>query len=497
MLEYDAYVKEQRAAREQGVAQPDGLSERRQSTASVITAASQLREDTSTGLRPSTPPSPAASIPLPPSPTVGNSPTRQPALSKDRDLERLRKATSTATTSPRKEYLNRIFQHGDELELDPLTAPAFQYSTPAPSKTKSTLDRGSETDEASRIDQDADVSRMPTSFATPPRPYQGIRHKRNQLQTPLRPEDLPDLPPPPEFPELPIHVGSASAAKSKGRAGSVDRDFTFPTSSSAVSEGPEPKTPRPPGAWDNSTVASSWPKESRTPPETHLGSGSKGASITGTQTPAPPGSWAVKSEVTPIFDDSNAPMVEDDNSQLQTPAPPGVWPSAVAAPSANNSLKKGILKVRFDETSVASWNELQRMTGDTDPSELDNSFTLGHEKVRKSIPGRFLSTSKAEAAQVLSASSGSKTGSRTQQHTKSPSGSVRKRKSRLRMVDEFGNALDEQPAIEEDGEDENEMPRSESPSHDDDLPATSEEIRGLRRVARALPHIAREFADER
>jgi len=52
-------------------------------------------------------------------------------------------------------------------------------------------------------------------------------------------------------------------------------------------------------------------------------------------------------------------MVYDNNVQLtdgsimRTSAPPGGW-SSFAALNVNNSLKKGILKVCFDETSVAS-----------------------------------------------------------------------------------------------------------------------------------------------
>jgi hypothetical protein len=66
------------------------------------------------------------------------------------------------------------------------------------------------------------------------------------------------------------------------------------------------------------------------------------------------------------------------------------------------------------------------------------------------------------------------------------------------MAEESDNALEEQPAMEdvEDLED-NEIPRTESPMHKDDFPATSEEIRGLRRVARVVPQIASEFAEER
>lgn len=182
-----------------------------------------------------------------------------------------------------------------------------------------------------------------------------------------------------------------------------------------------------------------------------------------------------------------------DGSIMRTPAPPGGW-SSFAAPNVNNSLKKGILKVRFDETSVASWNKLQRVSGDNGEPE-PNSFPLGHEKVRKALPGRFLSSPNAEAAQGLSAASSSKPGRRNERDAGSPSGSVRKRKSRLRMVDEFGNALPDQPATEDNEEDE--MPPNDSPLQDDDLPATLEEIRGLRRVARAVPHIAKELADDR
>jgi hypothetical protein len=440
--------------------------------------------------RPSTPPSSAASIPLPPSPTVGSSPTKHPMFSKDRDLERLRKATATANVSPKKDT---IFQQGDEAEPNSKTALTFEYSKPAPSTLRSTSmtpDDDSELDGPSRIDPGIDVSRTSMSFDTPPRSRRSIRHKRNQFQTPP-PEDLPDLPP---RPESPIHVRSTPAAKGEGRTGSLDKEFSFPPG--PVSESLDLKTPTPPGAWNNDTVVF---HDSRTPsPDTPARRDPQRMPFAGVQTPAPPGSWA-----TPTSDDRSVPEVHDDNAQLdgqpstmRTPAPPGAWSSASTAPSANNSLKKGILKVRFDETSVASWNELQRIAGDEDASELGNSFALGHEKVRKPLPGRFHSTSEAQGAQGPSSASSSKAGHQNEQNAQSPGGSARKRKSRLRMVDEFGNALEEQPAME-DGEEDDEMPQTESLLHDDDLPATSEEIRGLRRVARTVPQIARDFAEER
>lgn len=469
------------------------------STSSAVRTASQQLESPSASNstieavpRPYTPPLPAASTPLPPSPTVDGSPTKQPLFSKDRDLERLRKATVTATTSPRKNHQNRTSQAGGDAEPHSHAASVFESRKPVPSTSKSlslTSDEDSELDEPSRIDPDADVSRTSMSLDTPLHPRRGIRHMRHQFRTPPRPEDLP---PPPEFPELPNHV--RGILEGEERAGLLDKEFSFPTRSDRVSKSLGPKTPTPPGAWGNGAAV---PQDSRiASPETPVGKDPQRIPLTDAKTPAPPGSWAI-----PISDEGGAPTTQDDNAQLegqpsamQTPAPPGAWSSAATAPSASNSLKKGILKVRFDETSVASWNELQRTAGDEGAPEFDNSFTFGHEKVRKPLPGRFHTTSQAQGTQGSSTSS--RAGHQTEQNPKSPSNSVRKRKSRLRMVDEFGNALEEQPATE-DGEEDEEVPHTESPLHDDDLPATSEEIRGLRRVARAVPQISREFGDER
>jgi len=119
-------MKEQRATREQSFTQSEHLKEPYLSTGPAIPASLHRREDTSvSGPHPSTPPSPATSIPLPPSPTAGDSPTRQPIFSKDRDLERLRKATKTAIASPRKDHQNKIFQ-GDETEPNSATVSAFE-----------------------------------------------------------------------------------------------------------------------------------------------------------------------------------------------------------------------------------------------------------------------------------------------------------------------------------------------------------------------------------
>ena len=379
--------------------------------------------DTST-IETFTPPSPAFSILLPPSATVGNSPVEQPPFSKDRDLERLRKATTTATASPRRDRQNGNFQQSGEAEPDPKAAP-FKHVPLASGPLSPEED--SELDEPSRVGQG-----LSTSFVTPPRPHQGTRHKHNQFQTPPpRLDDLPKLPPPLESPDSLNDAHDSPTAK--------DKEFSFPPGSlNEINGSLGPKTPRPPGARNNGTAAPPTPDSL----ETRVEGGPRGI-----QTPASPGSWAIKLDATPAPDNMSMPLADGDNAQLtngleetsgamRTPAPPGVWSSAA---SASNSLKKGILNVQFDKTSVASWNKLQR----DDASECGNSFAFTGEK-----------------------------------------------------ADEFGNALKEQPALE-DSEETGEFPPSTTPFHDDDLPATPEEIRGLRRVARAVPRIASEFADER
>jgi hypothetical protein len=62
------------------------------------------------------------------------------------------------------------------------------------------------------------------------------------------------------------------------------------------------------------------------------------------------------------------------------------------------------------------------------------------------------------------------------------------------MVDEFGNEIGEQEAPLDEQKDPIEV---KGELVDDDAPHTAEELRGLRRVARALPQLAQEFAEER
>lgn len=585
-LEYDAFLKSQKEAREQ---QRESVSQAPEDNSQ--SASSSLRSSHSSPSkfrpiqRPSTPPSPASSVPLPPSPTVANSPSKQKALSSERDLERFRKGTTTATTSPRKNRRPNFFRHDEDDEEEQEDArqqeqvqSSSRESTPTRprSSSKNTsptqdtpkarrLDDDSELEEPSSILSKADISRTSMSFATPPRPRPGHQSRNNMFKTPPRPSDLPDLPSLPGSPESPFVVRTSTpVGKGKSRAaGSFDQDWAFPTgtpsqgdldaitSNDATTEIASPdgaeagdssvpkwvghgnhlKTPKPPGAWSNGTPAPlpNRPFDPETPGQETNGVDSSlpNATFANVKTPAPPGSWAVTKAGTslsaPVFGPPATPSSEalagpGFMSLMQTPAPPGGWSSSngndqaagntSVSNSGNNSLRKGILKVRFDETSAASWAELQRMTGDGDAQELPNQFSLsnenghghGHEKIRMPLPAGFQPNGNAVPPDAgPSTASGSRNNVREADvEIKSPGGTLRKRKSRLRMVDEFGNPLPDPPEADEEGDEEEEISRPESPPHvEDDLPATAEEIRGLRRVARTVPKIAKDFADKR
>jgi len=99
---------------------------------------------------------------------------------------------------------------------------------------------------------------------------------------------------------------------------------------------------------------------------------------------------------------------------------------------------------------IGSWNKLQHVSGDNGKPEPKAS-PLGTRR----FEGCFLDLDAFSPPQMLrllkvclSAASSSKPGRRNEWDDGSPSGSVHKRKSHLRMVDEFGNALPDQPAME-------------------------------------------------
>ncbi len=152
-------------------------------------------------------------------------------------------------------------------------------------------------------------------------------------------------------------------------------------------------------------------------------------------------------------------------SVSKTPKPPGAWVGTPAA-SAQNSLRKGILKVRFDEASLSNSAPLGRQVAEKDSSSK-----------RKGIPPAFGGHSDNEE----DATDPAFTGKEKALGGDSPS---RRRRTRLKMVDAFGNEIPSSPETQL------------APEEEDDRPATGDEVQQLRSIARQVPVIFRELNDD-
>jgi hypothetical protein len=172
--------------------------------------------------------------------------------------------------------------------------------------------------------------------------------------------------------------------------------------------------------------------------------------------------------------------VASSSAMPKTPAPPGAW---VTTP-ASGSPRKGILKVRFDKTSLAGQNGLDNTVG----NEEDDPSSRGSPKFRdlrsRAVPLRELDGDTPTSPRLNSVTTEKYDGSSDQ----SPTIPLKKRRRRLKMVDEFGNELEQRSPIE---------PVESKIGMEDDSPATLEELRGLRAIAQAIPQLAQEFNEER
>ena len=291
------------------------------------------------------------------------------------------------------------------------------------------------------------------SFATPPRVS-----RSTVFHTPPRPADLPDLPDVPD--------------------GSIPSPTTTWTSSS------EPlahqlsmmRTPHPPGSWktpepdragqifpprQDSSVSGPI-SSAREMKEAHLEAWSEPRG----PLPSTPDSVLVISS-----SEGDEETVGILASISKTPKPPGAWVGTPAA-SAQSSLRKGILKVRFDEASLNSSAPLERQVAEEKVPAPPSS------KQRKGIASAFGGHSDSEEDASNSTSKG-------KEKTSGGDSPSRRRRARMKMVDAFGNELPSSPEI---------LP---APGEEDITPATEEEIRQLRSIARQVPVIAREFNDDR
>ncbi|KAF8315926.1 hypothetical protein DL93DRAFT_821762 [Clavulina sp. PMI_390] len=538
-VEYDAYLKSKAEARAQ-----ESSVNVDQSTSSVAPSFSQ---------RPSTPPS--TTIPLPPSPSIMNSPSR---LSSKRDLDLLRQI------SPKKRPAAAAAQshQGDESEEERARTESFETSSREGTPTKESFyslpqsdasrtqdktpqTRRSDTPATTIPNNDSDLeepsqisfSKASMSFATPPRPRPGHHSRKNGTSASQRATELPELPSLPGTPDgSPVAVRTSASSrtadkgKGKDRPGSFDQGWAFPVSPSegspvagadaqpaneslvneeiVAAETPRnetptpvpnfvgtqshPKTPRPPGAWADTPVPQQRTAFDRLPISDDVDNSlpTLTPNTRYPQTPAPPGGWNFRDPVTPIAAPNfgGGAGAGDETFVPKTPAFPGGWNRSGLTPG-NTSLRKGILKVRFDESSFAD-GTFNNLSGASDARELPDNFTLGengaiaghpHGHSRKGLPDSFHSTSNANG--------GNEAEDGSEIVTKSPGGTVRKRRTRLRMVDEFGNAVEPLEA-------EDEETVLAPPEADDYQPAAPDEIAGLRRVARTIPQLAKEFSDD-
>ncbi|KAF8332106.1 uncharacterized protein EI90DRAFT_925651 [Cantharellus anzutake] len=248
--------------------------------------------------------------------------------------------------------------------------PSLSFIPDEPSMPSSSALPPSENESQNEEQPALNISHL--SFATPPRISRSV-----VFNTPPRPDDLPDLPDLPTSPDG--SLPSPTATRTPNRNTLID--------------GPGmTRTPHPPGGWRTPKPGRPHLVPATPQDESGVLEPNTAEEVNGSAVSVPNGARN-KLRGAPTTPDAGfpAPTPEQDGGTMgastsisKTPKPPGAWASTPVT-SASNSLRKGILKVRFDETSLSSSAILEHQVMEEEQEEL----VTPSNKHRKGIPSAF------------------------------------------------------------------------------------------------------------